>query len=280
MKKLLLFLILTRAARAQWIVHDPVNTAVNTAIQAGQAANQVEILRQWAANLDQLNRQLGQLQAQLIEQRGIRQTMGDPAAAGGRVSLTDLAPGDFTRSYAETASALRSLARAVDSLKNTAQGIFEELDDRTVLNQPFARQTAPYQRYAVVEQHARNLDAVFSGTDARLAVLRGDLGDTVQQLKAAPVFEDNEKTMAALHARIAGCRAVLDAVGEKDLEGWAAKKVSPPWMGGKWVRGDHYLHQLAIPNFHFHVVTAYSILRHNGVPLGKSDYIGGLPMND
>ena len=218
MKKLLLFLILTRAARAQWIVHDPVNTAVNTAIQAGQAANQVEILRQWAANLDQLNRQLGQLQAQLIEQRGIRQTMGDPAAAGGRVSLTDLAPGDFTRSYAETASALRSLARAVDSLKNTAQGIFEELDDRTVLNQPFARQTAPYQRYAVVEQHARNLDAVFSGTDARLAVLRGDLGDTVQQLKAAPTQAEVDK----LHAKIAVLNGQI-AAGEAQRQDAAAQ---------------------------------------------------------
>ena len=43
------------------------------------------------------------------------------------------------------------------------------------------------------------------------------------------------------------------------------------------MRGDHYLAQVAIPNFYFHVVTAYAILRHNGVELGKMDYVGALP---
>lgn len=45
--------------------------------------------------------------------------------------------------------------------------------------------------------------------------------------------------------------------------------MSPPWLGGKWLRGDDYLVHFAIPNFFFHVTTAYAILRHNGVDLGK-----------
>jgi hypothetical protein len=98
--------------------------------------------------------------------------------------------------------------------------------------------------------------------------------------KEAPVFADTEATMTEIRDRIRKCREILDAVSESDFEGWAAKKVSAPWMGGKWVRGDHYMQQLAIPNFLFHVVTAYAILRHNGVSLGKLDYIGGLPMQD
>ena len=53
------------SASAQWIVNDPVNTAVNSAVQAGQAANHIEVLRQWAAQLEQLNRQLRELEAQL-----------------------------------------------------------------------------------------------------------------------------------------------------------------------------------------------------------------------
>jgi hypothetical protein len=46
----------------------------------------------------------------------------------------------------------------------------------------------------------------------------------------------------------------------------------------QWLAPLDYLVQFALPNFYFHVVTAYDILRHKGVQLGKSDYIGGLPM--
>ena len=58
MKHFFLFVLLVAPASAQWIVNDPVNTAVNSAVQAGQAANHIEVLRQWAAQLEQLNRQL------------------------------------------------------------------------------------------------------------------------------------------------------------------------------------------------------------------------------
>jgi hypothetical protein len=44
------------------------------------------------------------------------------------------------------------------------------------------------------------------------------------------------------------------------------------------VRGDQYLAQVSLPNFYFHVTTAYAILRHNGVDLGKRDFIGGMPV--
>ena len=45
-------------------------------------------------------------------------------------------------------------------------------------------------------------------------------------------------------------------------------------MGGNSVRGDTYTNRIAVPNFYFHVTTAYAILRHNGVPLGKLDFLG------
>jgi hypothetical protein len=54
---------------AQWIVNDPVNTAVNAAVQAGQAANHLEVMRRWAEQLEQLNRQLRQLEEQLAVQQ-------------------------------------------------------------------------------------------------------------------------------------------------------------------------------------------------------------------
>ncbi len=54
-------------------------------------------------------------------------------------------------------------------------------------------------------------------------------------------------------------------VQAKDLVGAEERKVSPPWLGGKWLRGDDYLVQVAVPNFFFHATMAYAILRHNGV---------------
>lgn len=95
----------------------------------------------------------------------------------------------------------------------------------------------------------------------------------------APAHPDTEQTIDELRARIASCVAYLKTVEEKDFAGAADRRVAPPWMKGGWVKGDAYLCQLAIPNFYFHVTTAYSILRHNGVDLGKMDFIGGLPVN-
>lgn len=95
----------------------------------------------------------------------------------------------------------------------------------------------------------------------------------------APSHPDTETTVEELHARIAAVVAFLKTVSEKDFVGAEERRVSPPWMKGAWLRGDHYLAQLALPNFYFHVTTAYSILRHNGVDLGKMDFVGNLPIN-
>jgi hypothetical protein len=56
--------------------------------------------------------------------------------------------------------------------------------------------------------------------------------------------------------------------------------VAPPWLGGRWLTGRDYLADVAVPNFFFHATMAYAILRHNGVPLGKMDYIGSLPTQE
>jgi hypothetical protein len=96
--------------------------------------------------------------------------------------------------------------------------------------------------------------------------------------KPAPVHADTETTIAELRQRLQTCCSYLETVTEKDFEGADERKVAPPWLQGKWVRGDQYLAQAGIPNFYFHVMTAYAILRHNGVDLGKIDYIGPLPI--
>ncbi len=98
--------------------------------------------------------------------------------------------------------------------------------------------------------------------------------------KTPPVHPDTEKTIAELRARIASCRAFLETIQESDVAGWEERKVAPKWLQGKWVRGDHFLFQMSIPNFYFHVTTAYDILRHNGVDVGKRDFIGSFPIRD
>jgi len=98
--------------------------------------------------------------------------------------------------------------------------------------------------------------------------------------KPAPSHPDTEKTFAELRARIKTCLAFVESVPAKDFAGAEDRRVAPPWLGGKWLRGDDYLLHVAIPNFFFHATMAYAILRHNGVPLGKMDYVGSLPIND
>jgi hypothetical protein len=96
----------------------------------------------------------------------------------------------------------------------------------------------------------------------------------------APSHPDTEKTFPELRERIQKCLKFLETVQAKDLSGGEERRVAPPWLNGKWLRGDDYLVHIALPNFFFHATAAYAILRHNGVDLGKMDYIGSIPMND
>lgn len=90
----------------------------------------------------------------------------------------------------------------------------------------------------------------------------------------APSHPDTEKTIEELRARTRTCVAYLATFEAADFTGAEDRQVSPPWMQGHSVRGDVYMTRIAVPNFYFHVTTAYAILRHNGVALGKSDFVG------
>ena len=98
--------------------------------------------------------------------------------------------------------------------------------------------------------------------------------------KTAPSHPDTEKTIAELRARIAKCLEFVGSVKPSEYAGAVERRVAPPWLQGKWFHAADYFRQLAIPNFYFHVTTAYAILRHNGVELGKMDYIGTMPVQD
>lgn len=98
--------------------------------------------------------------------------------------------------------------------------------------------------------------------------------------KQPPSHPDTEQTFAELRQRILKCLSFVESVQAKDLAGAEDRKVAPAWLGGRWLRGDDYMVNVAIPNFFFHATTAYSILRHNGVELGKMDFVGTLPVQE
>ncbi len=96
--------------------------------------------------------------------------------------------------------------------------------------------------------------------------------------KEAPKHSDDEQTIDSLHARIRSVRTWLDGFNAVDFEGAEKGLVTLPRWEGKGLIGEDYLLEYAMPNFFFHVTHAYAILRHNGVDLGKKDYVGQLSL--
>ena len=92
---------------------------------------------------------------------------------------------------------------------------------------------------------------------------------------AVPSYPDEEKTFAELQARIA---KTLDFIGSLKREQFADAAARPVTIkiGGKdtEMTGAAYMSSAVLPNFYFHMTTAYNILRHNGVELGKGDFLG------
>ena len=90
-----------------------------------------------------------------------------------------------------------------------------------------------------------------------------------------PVYEDTEKTLADLKARIAKTIAFIQSVGPEQIDGTEEKAIVTK-RGDKEThyKGMQFLLGHAIPNFYFHVTTTYNILRHNGVEIGKRDFLG------
>lgn len=93
----------------------------------------------------------------------------------------------------------------------------------------------------------------------------------------APKFDDSESTFAELRQRIAKTQAFLETVPADKLDGREEVEITFPVGRDKTrtMKGEAYLKHWALPNFFFHITTAYALLRHNGVDLGKADYLLG-----
>jgi hypothetical protein len=90
-----------------------------------------------------------------------------------------------------------------------------------------------------------------------------------------PSHPDTESTFPELHARVEKTIAFVKGLTASQIDGSEDRVVTLKIRGEETkFRGQDYLFKLALPNFYFHITTAYDILRHNGVEVGKTDYLG------
>jgi hypothetical protein len=90
-----------------------------------------------------------------------------------------------------------------------------------------------------------------------------------------PAFPDEEKTVDELKARIARVLAFIEGVAKADVDAGVDRDITVKLRDRSVeLKGVAYLNNMAMPNFYFHCTTAYDIMRHNGVPVGKRDFVG------
>ena len=154
-------------------------------------------------------------------------------------------------------SMLENLSHLLD--KGLAHAQARKFDPAVLCNARLAPDMLPFTRQVLIA-----CDAAKNGV-ARLAGVE------------APRFEDNESTFEELQARIRKTVEWLDTVPAERLDGSEDRDITFPVgrEATRTMKADAYLKHWMLPNFFFHVTTAYAILRHNGVELGKADYLVG-----
>jgi hypothetical protein len=92
-----------------------------------------------------------------------------------------------------------------------------------------------------------------------------------------PKWEDNEATLAELRARAQKTIDYVKSFTAAQIDGSEGREIKVPRRAGEPLKfdGETYLKHYALPNFYFHITTAYALLRHGGVEIGKGDYLGG-----
>ena len=152
---------------------------------------------------------------------------------------------------------LRNLAHFLDKGEANAQA--RKFDASVLAGARLAPDMLPLARQVLIASDA-----------AKLAVARISGQD-------APKFEDTEQTFGELRARIQRTIDYLATVPASALDGREDREITFPIGRDKTrtMTAQAYLTTWALPNFFFHVTTTYAILRHNGVDLGKSDYLAG-----
>jgi hypothetical protein len=154
---------------------------------------------------------------------------------------------------------VRHLKGMSSSLKK-AQALYREkkYDEATLLTYRFYPDMFSLARQVqAATDHARTCTALMAGVEA-------------------PKYEDNEKSLEELIARVDKTIAFVEGVGAGQLDGAEGKSVTVKMRDRELnMSALELLLNRSLPNFYFHATTAYDILRHNGVELGKRDFMGG-----
>lgn len=163
--------------------------------------------------------------------------------------------------YAATIPQFRKMLTQMDGWfdKAVAHGAARKFDPETLLT----ARLAPDQ-FALTRQVVTACDTAKLGASR----LTG---------KPAPSHPDTEKTLAEVRGRIAETIAFLDTFTEADFADADTRVITTPRWEGRTLTGREYALQHMTPNFYFHVSMVYAILRHNGVDVGKGDFLGALP---
>jgi hypothetical protein len=150
---------------------------------------------------------------------------------------------------------LKALSANLDKAVAHAQA--KKIDPSVLVNARLAPDMFPLSRQVqIATDHAKGATARLSGREN-------------------PKYEDTESTIDELKARIAKTLDFVSSVPAAEIDGSEEKDITLT-IGGqpRTLKGQRYLLHNALPNFFFHVTTAYDILRHNGVEVGKRDYMG------
>ena len=162
--------------------------------------------------------------------------------------------------YAATVPPMRLMLKNLSSILSKAQSHLEarKIDPNAFLAARLYPDMLPFiKQIQIASDTAKGAVARLAGVDI-------------------PKFEDNEATFADLHARIDKTIAFLDSLPEAKFEGAESRKITLPLRDRTMeFTGAEYLTTWAQPNFYFHVTTAYALLRHGGVEIGKTDFLRG-----
>jgi len=158
----------------------------------------------------------------------------------------------------EIGRGLTALSGVIDKARDHCRA--NGVDPQTLTTARLASDMFPFSRQVqLATDHAKGMTARLSGREV-------------------PKFEDTESTFDELKARIAKTLDFVRGVPAAEIDGSETRAVTLT-IGGtpRTFAGQSYLLHFALPNFYFHATTAYDILRHKGVEIGKRDFMGSLP---
>ncbi|MBP6011109.1 MAG: DUF1993 family protein [Alphaproteobacteria bacterium] len=161
--------------------------------------------------------------------------------------------------YQATVPAFVQILNAISAIlkKAAAHAEAKKIDPAVFVNARIAPDMFPLSRQVqIATDHAKGASARLAGVDV-------------------PSYADTETTFDELQARIAKTLDFVKGLKPAQFDGGFDRDVTLTIAGQKMTwKGNVYLHQFALPNFYFHATAAYAILRHNGVEVGKRDFLG------